>query len=476
MTVQGLFDTNIRRGVRSKVKATSFAENVDASYKAAVDNDLMFSEENLIREQTKERNQALFNALGVTPEDIYNQRNLDTNRQYIDQSTVVQNEIVDQYLEEQKKRNPNNEAIQGLKNSIEVRDAAIQQAIDSRNKAADVSSRATTLGSVGGFLGAVGGSATDRVNVATMFMGAGASSSILKTFLTEAAIGAGTEAIIQPHVADLARQTGQEYGFDNFLTNVTLAGLLSGTVGTGISKGKEIVGKSKNIVSKLKPSDAFDALANNKNIPLKAREAAEHMADVARVKETSPFELKTSVDRQAHIKNSQKVIDGFNAGKRLDEIDFEIPKGAKLKNSVDVDTKISVVDEQRIDTPDRVVKAKDEVSLNKQTVITNDISELEANYDDLQGLPLFEQELAVTARIDTLKNKMPALALEPQQRIELRQRERADFNQLAKDKPDLQILDDDGSVIKASDFAKQLEAENQLEQVIKGCALGAVNV
>ena len=469
MTVQGLFGTNIRRGVRSKVEATSFAENVDASYKAAVDNDLMFSEENLIREQTKERNQALFNALGVTPEDIYNQRNLDTNRQYIDQSTVVQNEIVDQYLEEQKKRNPDNEAIQGLKNSIEVRDAAIQQAIDSRNKAADVSSRATTLGSVGGFLGAVGGSATDRVNVATMFMGAGASSSILKTFLTEAAIGAGTEAIIQPQVADWAKQTGQEYGFDDFLTNVTLAGLLSGTVGTGISKGKEIVGK-------LKPSDAFDALANNKDIPLKAREAAEHMADVARVKETSPFELKTSVDRQAHIKNSQKVIDGFNAGKRLDEIDFEIPKGAKLKNSVDVDAKISVVDEQRIDTPDRVVKAKDEVSLSKQTPITNDISEPKANYDDLQGLPLFEQELAVTARIDTLKNKMPALALEPQQRIELRQRERADFNQLAKDEPDLQILDDDGSVIKASDFAKQLEAENQLEEVITGCALGAVNV
>lgn len=115
-----------------------------------------------------------------------------------------------------------------------------KQIADKQKKAeaeqADVAARQTTMGAVGEFAGVAWGAIQDPVNIGVTAidfavgggkykLGASVASNVLRLAFRDAAINAGSEALIQSEVANWYKDLKLPYDINTFLTNVGAAGV-----------------------------------------------------------------------------------------------------------------------------------------------------------------------------------------------------------------------------------------------------------
>ncbi len=158
---------------------------------------------------------------------------------------------------------------------------------------------------VGGFVGGSAGSLSDPITVASIMVGAGTAKNILNAIAIEAAINAGSEALMQPGIYRWQKELGQEYGFSDAAVNIISAGVFGGAV-TGVVRGA-------------RPGSHFllEKAANSKILPKKARAAAKSMANFVHIKEANPSPKISKIDDEAHYKNIDTTIRAFEEGRAV---------------------------------------------------------------------------------------------------------------------------------------------------------------
>lgn len=156
-----------------------------------------------------------------------------------------------QALHEVAEAHPDKADVIGLDRPI-VEDAyAVARGAEKRFNAAGQRAAEAGIGTAGKFGNVIGGGITgmlrDPLQVATLFVGGGASAPartvfgrVLQTTLTEAAINAGVEAGIQAASQKWRQAAGVEHGFGPALEQVGLAALFGGGVGGLLAGGREV--------------------------------------------------------------------------------------------------------------------------------------------------------------------------------------------------------------------------------------------
>ena len=119
-----------------------------------------------------------------------------------------------------------------VKGPEDIRADAIAEAARIRGRFEEVRKGADWKGDVGAFTGMIGASVVDPPNLASMFIGAGAASNLLRTIMVEAALGAAVELASQPGIAAWKRELGVEFTAGEAVGNV-----VGGAVGGGIGGG-----------------------------------------------------------------------------------------------------------------------------------------------------------------------------------------------------------------------------------------------
>lgn len=104
-----------------------------------------------------------------------------------------------------------------------LRDRAREIALEREAVAAEVGARARTVGSIGQITGEIGAAVIDPPNLATLFLGAGASSTILRTAIVEGLLSGGVELASQPLVQAWRQELGLEAGVEDAARNVAFA-------------------------------------------------------------------------------------------------------------------------------------------------------------------------------------------------------------------------------------------------------------
>lgn len=173
----------------------------------------------------QDRNKAYLDATGSEfPEfEVDNKRVYDfedteeyRDAEYVYKQRLKQVRLEDEFILEQRAKDP--EKFKGVKTTGEMYDEIREQANMDNAEYANTMLRASGFAqTAGSFIGSAAGAMTDPINIATLPFGAARGAGILKTAFTEAGIAAGTEALIQPGVADWQRQLGNEYGLREML-------------------------------------------------------------------------------------------------------------------------------------------------------------------------------------------------------------------------------------------------------------------
>lgn len=106
---------------------------------------------------------------------------------------------------------------------------------ESRAASVAAQSKSVSTGSAtGGFLGTMAGAVTDPINAASMFFGAPVAAGVLRTALTEAAIGLASESAIQGLTFDDKQRIDPSYSASDAFTEIAAAGAGGAVLGGGI--------------------------------------------------------------------------------------------------------------------------------------------------------------------------------------------------------------------------------------------------
>ena len=215
-----------------------------------------------------------------------------------------------------------------IRNSQEVEAGVVDEAKRLGWKAA-----ATQRGSsafdkyVGGFVGGAAGALRDPINAASMFVGAG-QAKLGARILQEAFIGAGVEAAqqFQPGFDEWKEAIGQEWGFEERISNILLAGAAAGGLTAGIGVGIRGARYARSrafteLEGVLKKPSRFDNLRPEQKQA--ARDAADYAGVQARkslVDEYSPSGRRQ--DAEAHV----RALDEFEANARANRPGFSLSR------------------------------------------------------------------------------------------------------------------------------------------------------
>lgn len=200
-----------------------------------------------------------------------------------------------------RRRKEDPQAAAGLPGSREaLEDQVREQVLAARRDFESISERSTTGGAIGGFLGATGAAMLDPPVLATLAIGAPASAGLLRTVLVESLIGAGTEAGIQPAVADYYGELGIDYTGQDFLANVALGAAAGGVFAGGVKAAEAVVKRA------LQKQAAGEELT--------AAEAAEAASAVAAVPEERLPELAAAagVAQAADQADAARTLDAVS--------------------------------------------------------------------------------------------------------------------------------------------------------------------
>lgn len=248
----------------------------DATRELQVFRDNSNAEDNALIEAYERRNRAIFDATGVqlpNPRRDFTgdlqeaNRLMDSGgdpwtlmekaeRQWSDRAATLARE------------RPEHAGIIGADRPIKEDAFAIARAAEGGFAKAQEQATAAGVGgtrSLGNTLGGgIAGMLRDPLQVATLFVGGGASAParsvvgrVLQTMLTEAAVNAGVEAGVQAASYDWKKSAGVEHGLGPSLQQVGLAALFGGGVGGLIAGGREVF----RLTGKTVPEEAFGRAA-----------------------------------------------------------------------------------------------------------------------------------------------------------------------------------------------------------------------
>lgn len=114
---------------------------------------------------------------------------------------------------------------------LNYEDRVTQQMQEAAEEHRDVSAASTGLGKVGSVAGSLASGMWDPYILGASVAGGtviGSSVSIGRGILLETIVGSAVETLAQPSIARQTKRAGEEYGWDDAVTNVVLSGVLSG--------------------------------------------------------------------------------------------------------------------------------------------------------------------------------------------------------------------------------------------------------
>ncbi len=188
---------------------------------------------------------------------------------------------------------------------------AVEKARGVKETADQLSARPQTFGSFSGrMLGSIAGAMTDPLNIASMFMGAGAASGILRTAAVEAGIAAGSQAVIEASTAPFKQQVDPKYGLTDALENV--AGAAAG--GAIIGGGLKAVGRG---IEWLRGR-------NRAELPREVQDALNVTERDVEVRASNPLG-PTAIGEQAHAQAMTKAAQDLEAGRPVEVQDIVAP-------------------------------------------------------------------------------------------------------------------------------------------------------
>jgi hypothetical protein len=282
------------------------------------------------------------------------------NRAELEQARIsrrnkdVVNAAVDSYLMRAKAEDP--EKFKDLLTSEGIAQTVKEKAKASAEAQAKASAGASGFSSVTGQLagGFVAGFA-DPVNLATIPLGAGMASGILRTAIIEAGINVAGEALVHPAIKKWQNELGQEYGFKEFTENAGFAALFGGIMGGGaraLSAGLE----------KLELANYAKLAKMREELEVKRRDAVSYEALQETLKTKEPVDEIISAlsheERRLHIEEADPArynpeISPANHQKALEEVDAALNEGRPIDGS-----KINLSDEQMKSVVPKEMKAK----------------------------------------------------------------------------------------------------------------------
>lgn len=111
----------------------------------------------------------------------------------------------------------------------------IRRAGEVRGQSQALAERSSSFASgLGGFIGMAAGAMTDPINMLTLMAGAGPGAGIIRTALTEGALSAGSEAMIQSATLGFKREVDPDFSVEDALREIAAAGVGGVVIGGGI--------------------------------------------------------------------------------------------------------------------------------------------------------------------------------------------------------------------------------------------------
>lgn len=241
---------------------------------------------------------------------------------------------VDNYITEQRKINPD---FGGIKTDKELRsEIKTERDFASEEIARNVAGEGLS-GSALSMAGYMGGAiAGDPINLSSMFVGAGAGATVLRTVLTETAINAGIEAAQIPSRIKWERSMGNSYGIGNALTDVALAGFGAGAI-TGLAKGAgkafKYFDKDKMPNTDAPTSSVLDAISKDKTLGSEVRDSALYNSRAAHFDENIPVREPTIKDYTDHANNFMETLKAMKEHRQPNLVDRSGEKAVTVSRS-----------------------------------------------------------------------------------------------------------------------------------------------
>jgi hypothetical protein len=320
----GLFDDGYEQSLidASRTPVTrppaGFFEAFNATYEATKQEDLSTSESLNVGNKRAERRKLIQELAG---EDIGSLEGQAVPQMWMspEARTAYGHEAVKKYqqkITELASRYPE------IKSDEDLLKEIVEDSRKVREKTGKVLENTTFSGKVGSFSGAMAATIQDPLVLGSMLFGASTSAGILRTALTEAGIGAASEALIQPFVYRYKQKLGSPYSLEEAATRVAAAGVGSGVLAGGIKA------TSRGISRLAKPRiEGVDDLLetferHSQGASQVQRDAAFVLGDYADVLRENPFDLGSPDLAEAHFRATAKALADLDAGNPVDVQDI----------------------------------------------------------------------------------------------------------------------------------------------------------
>ncbi len=198
----------------------------------------------------------------------------------------------------------------------DLRQEARKLAAQRRQESEDIASRATELGGLGALVGSGGAVLTDPPVLGSMLLGAPASAGILRTALTEAAIGGASEIAILPMLAGSRERLEMPLTTDEAIENVLFATVGGAVFGGGI----KALGKGLGLVSdRLRPV-VDQAVAEAEALPVSSeiQDAAAYVTRAEEMGQATPFDRSLPTAQAEHIARFDEALNAGREGRAAD--------------------------------------------------------------------------------------------------------------------------------------------------------------
>lgn len=349
------------------------------------------------------------------------------------------NQAVNAHILKLKAEDP--ERFREIYNSSEIDEKVKQKAKDSLAKTAKAQAGASGFaGMTGNLAGGLVASFKDPLNLATLPIGAGATTGIIKGMLIEGMANMGAELASYPQVASWQKELGQEYGIKELGENMAFAGLF-GSGFHGLLKG---AGHAKSLLMG-RMAEHFDDINN----PLAAH-AAKFEERRLHVEESNVTRLGHE-DPAAHAAAIREVDAALNEGRALNA------------------EKIPLTDEQ--------IRGLDHAKMDENTAAVH-----ERLTEDTPAVHAAEDAPAIRVNEALDNSRAAAPNVERQKQLadlydspERRAAERAEFDSKFSEQSDTRIFGEAGDADDMSPAViKKLEQEaKDYISAITSCGLGA---
>lgn len=231
----------------------------------------------------------------------------------------------------------------------EIQAGAVAKAQKAKGERDALSAKPGDFASGAGFIvGDIAGAMTDPLNIASMFAGAPAGASILRTAAIEAGIAATSQAVIEAGTAGFKRQVDPEYGITEAAGNIAAAGAGGAIIGGGLRAAGRALDWWRGRDRAELPRDVQDAL----NVTERDQE----------VRAANP--LPGVAGEQAHAAAIQKAEQDIEAGRPVDVQDIVREARAEAPSAPAMPDRVFTSGGRAVDVEYRVVEAESLIASN----------------------------------------------------------------------------------------------------------------